>query len=80
MKRTREFLSSPDWTEAEKWVIKWQFRILGEFQAALANAIKLADEKNLALLALGFPTQVEGFTAWNSGDLGRRLRTAGLEI
>lgn len=74
------FLGSPDWTEAEKWVIKWQFRLLGDFRTALAKAITLADENNLNRLALGFPTEVTGFTLWHAGGLGQRLRTAGLDI
>lgn len=42
-----EFLgeSSP-WTPGEKWVIKWQFGLLGNFNGALAKAISLADENN----------------------------------
>lgn len=76
----KEFLASPDWTESEKWVIKWQFHELGDFQSALAEAIKRADDDNLVRLGRGFPTQVGGFIQWNRGDLGRRLRDAGLEI
>lgn len=74
------FLQSTEWTTAEKWVVKWQFRLLGDFETALANAIKLADENNLAKLKLGFPIQVNGFLRWHSGDLGKRLRDAGLDI
>lgn len=76
----RQFLASPDWTESEKWVIKWQFQELGDFQTALAEAIKRADDDNLMRLGRGFPAQVSGFIQWNRGDLGRRLRAAGLEI
>ena len=80
MKTIGEFLMSEKWTPEEKWVIKWQFRLLGDFHRALFDAIKLADEHNLARLAEGFPSQVAGFMAWHAGDLGKRLREAGLEI
>lgn len=74
------FLNSPDWTESEKWIIKWQFRLLSDFQTALAGAIARADENNLERLRRGFPIQVDGFLQWNTRDLGRRLREAGLDI
>jgi len=74
------FLESDQWTAAEKWVIRWQFGLLGDFQEALSEAIKRADDSNLARLEFGFPEQVAGFTAWSRGDLGTRLRNAGLEI
>lgn len=80
MERILEFLNSPDWTPSEKWVIKWQFGLLGDFSVALATAIKTADEENLAKLRLGFPMQVDGFLQWNRGNLGQRLREAGLGI
>jgi len=75
-----DFLSSPEWSSGEKWVISWQFGLLGDFQTALAKAIIQADEENLDRLGLGFPAQVSGFRAWAYGDLGVRLRVAGLGI
>jgi len=75
----RKILESPAFTEGEKWVVKWQFRLLGDFQTSLAVAIATADDENLAKLALGFPEQVQGFLGWNRGDLATRLRAAGLE-
>lgn len=79
-----EVLNSPHWTESEKWVVKWQFNrafpLLGSFEAALAEVIKLADESNLDKLALGFPDQVNGYRAWAHGDLAQRLRASGLHI
>jgi len=75
-------LRSPDWTDAEKWVLKWQWQgalgLLGDFQEALAKAIIRADEGNLTCLRLGFPHQVDGFLAWSRGGLARRLRKAGV--
>ena len=78
--RIGAMLTSDEWTEAEKSVIKWQFRLLGDFRTALFEAITLADDKNLVRLAMGFPYEVSGFMAWNRGGLGKRLRDAGLEI
>lgn len=75
-----EVLTSPAWTDSEKFIVKWQFGLLGDFYTALIDAIKRADEKNLARLELGFPAEVQGFRAWAYGDLARRLRDAGLEI
>ena len=68
-----------DWSLSDKWVIEWQYRLLGDFQTALAACIARADDENLALLAKGFPVQVKGFLSWNRGDLGDRLRNAGLD-
>ena len=73
-------LDSPDWTEGEKWVVKWQFGLLGHFARILAEAISRADMDNLSRLALGFPNEVAGYWAWAHGDLGKRLRKAGLPI
>ena len=75
-----DILESPAWTDGEKFVVKWQFQVLGHFKTALMDAIKLADEKNLARLELGFPDEVQGFRAWAYGDLGNRLRQTGLDI
>lgn len=75
-----EFLTSELWTPSEKFVIKWQFRLLGDFETALIDCIKRADEHNMERLAEGFPTQVDGFRQWAYGSLGTRLRNAGLEI
>ena len=74
------FLDSPAWTPAEKLVIKWQFHLYGDFYTALWEVIKRADEENLERLACGFPLQIIGFKQWAFGDLGQRLRAAGLEI
>lgn len=40
--------------------------------------ITRADDSNLARLRLGFPAEVDGFLAWNRGDLAKRLRDAGV--
>ena len=68
------------WTNAEKAVIKWQFKLNGDFRTALWEAIKRADEGNLDRLALGFPDEVYGFRQWSQGDLGIRLLKAWLDI
>ncbi len=68
------------WSEPVKWVIKWQFRLLGDFETALVGAIVRADESNLSKLSQGFPLQCAGYREWAYGDLARRLRAAGLDI
>lgn len=73
-------LRSDAFTDSEKWVVKWQFRLLGDFQTSLARAITQADEMNLERLHLGFPEEVDGFTLWSRGNLAERLRAAGLEL
>ena len=75
-----EFFNSPDWTEGEKFIIKWQFGILGDFKTALIEACCRADEDNLERLHRGFPEEVEAYLAWNRGNLGTRFRDAGLNI
>ncbi len=64
----------------EKWVVKWQFGLLGDFESALAGAIVRADDRNLERLAEGFPTQVSAYLAWSRGDMAQRLRKAGLDL
>ena len=78
--KIREILCSSDWTEGEKEVVKWQFGMLGGFKNTLWNAICTADEDNLERISRGFPTEVEGYTAWTTGNLAYRLREAGLLI
>ena len=76
--KVRNMLVSPDWTLAEKAVVKWQWRLYGDFYTALWHAIKLADDQNLERLARGFPYEVAGLRLWREGDLAVRLRAAGL--
>jgi hypothetical protein len=75
-----QVLNSNLWTPGEKAVVKWQFRLLGDFLDALFVAMARADEGNLAKLELAFPEEVTGFRAWSHGDLARRLREVGLDI
>ena len=66
-------LKSDNWTEAEKCVIRWQFRLYGSFYFQLFEAIQLADYLNIEKLRKGFPNEVEGFLAWRDGDLGNKI-------
>ena len=78
-----KILKSNDWTESEKSVVKWQFRLCGDFKTALWEAIIRADEDNLARLRYGFPNEVAGYKAWawtEPYSLATKLREAGLEI
>ena len=49
-------------TPSERFVVEWQYGMLGGFRTALAQAIAKADTNNRALLARGFPDEVEGYT------------------
>jgi hypothetical protein len=75
-----EFLTSPDWTYGEKMIIRWQFRMLGDFETPLLEAIALADAGNLMSLRMGFPEIVDAYLAWTVGPLGDRFRAAGLQL
>ena len=50
-----------DLTAAEQAVVEWQYRMCGDFKAALWEAIGRADDGNLARLRLGFPHEVDGY-------------------
>ncbi len=78
-----EFLQRTDLAEFEKLVIRWQFRMCGDFETALWRAIALADTDNIERLRLGFPLHVQGYEAWAWGmplSLGQKLRGMGLDI
>lgn len=78
--KIREVLDSRTFSEAEKFIVRWQVGMLGDFKTALIDAIKRADDGNLERLGKGFPTEVAAFVAWSRGDLALRLREAGLEV
>ena len=78
--KINEILQSDQFTAGEKWIVQWQFRLLGDFNKALVEAIMRADDNNLQRLRNGFPDEVQGFLAWNRGDLAERLKEAGLDI
>lgn len=71
---------SDKWTRPEKEVVAWQFNLIGDFKKHLWEAISRADHKNIEKLRRGFPELIEGYEMWSSGDLGTRLRRAGLDI
>lgn len=48
-------------TDVERALVEWQYRLCGDFHAALWKAIAHADGDNLERLRLGFPVEVEGF-------------------
>lgn len=68
------------WDNGVKSLIEWQFGLHGDFKAALWNAISVADAQNLSRLYDAFPEEIAAFRQWIDGDLGTRLREAGLEI
>ena len=62
-------------TPGERFIVEWQFRLLGDFRKALMHAIVRADEGNLALLMMGFPLEVGAYLEWRSGKMGQFLRS-----
>ena len=48
-------------TKEERFIFDWQYRRLGDFKAALINAIKVADQGNRELLRRGFPDEVGAY-------------------
>lgn len=55
-------------TPGEKFIIEWQYGMLGGFKSALMDAISRADEGNLAKLAIGFPDEVFGFRKFSRDE------------
>jgi hypothetical protein len=81
--KTFGVLNSPDFDESEKWVVRWQFSLLGGFSLALAIVIAHADPDNLEILRKGYPVEVNGYERWALGvepKIAPRLRAAGLHI
>ncbi len=70
----------PRLTEYEQHIVKWQFRLLGDFETALMGAIARADDNNLMALSLGFPMQVAAYREWVYGQMGQHVRSLGLDI
>ena len=71
-------LSSNDWTDGEKTILRWQYRDLGGFWTAFMEAAMRADDANLEHLSRAFPSAIEAVRSWKFGDLGRRMTEAGL--
>lgn len=71
----------PQLTEDEEFIVKWQYRMLGDFKKALIEAIKFADESNLERLKKGFPEEVQGFINYTqvSGWWQEVQRRAGIK-
>ena len=65
-------------TLSERFIIEWQYNMLGGFKSALIDAISRADNDNLAKLSVGFPNEVEGFRKFSRDknwwpDLQKRM-------
>ena len=48
-------------SEEERLMWNWEYKMMGDFQKALMEAICRADESNLSRLALGYPDHVSGY-------------------
>ncbi len=73
-------LNSPESTKAERYILRWQFHLLGDFEAALIKTLALADEDNFERLQVAFPFQARAFADWRQGDMAQRLRKRGVEV
>lgn len=71
-------LDSDDWTEGEKFVLKWQWRMNGGFYTSLIETMCRADDENLGRLAMSFPSLALAIADWKNGDLAQRLRAVDL--
>jgi hypothetical protein len=77
------FLRSPEFTDAEKFVARCQLPDLahpGNWERKLWAVLCAADELNLEKLARGYPAEAGAFREWSRGNLGERMRAAGLPI
>jgi hypothetical protein len=76
--RVSAALDSDDWTEGEKKILRWQFRLLGGYWTAFFEAAIRADDGNLDALARAYPGVISALRSWKFGDLATRLRDADL--
>jgi hypothetical protein len=51
----------PNFAPGERFILEWQYRMLGGFHTALVEAICRADDGNLARLRMGFPNEVDAY-------------------
>ncbi len=54
-----------DLTASERFIVEWQYHMLGGFRIALVHAIAKADDGNLERLRKGFPDEVDGFVSYS---------------
>ncbi len=47
--------------KGERFIVEWQYNVLGSFGMALADAMSRADEPNLNKLSAGYPEEVEAY-------------------
>jgi len=65
-------------SDIETILLKWQYRMYGDFYTALFDAITRADDTNCEKLALGFPREVMAFRLWQTTWIAESLRVRGL--
>ena len=78
-------MNIPGWDkldDEQKALVRWQFRLCGDFETALWKAITLADEKNLELLARAFPVEVSAYKKYRGrpGYWGAATKLAGGDV
>ena len=69
-------------THGEAELVKWQYRLQGDFNRALWETIARADEDNLMALSMGYPEDVKAFVSFSreEGYWKSVQKKAGLEV
>lgn len=72
-------------TRGERFILEWQYDLLGSFSTNIAKAISCADGYNLEKLELAFPEEVKAYRKftgenewWNNVKI--KARKAGYNI
>lgn len=63
MTKIHEFL-----TDEQDIIFQWQYRILGDFEDSIMEAVCRADDGNLRKLSLSFPSHVFGYISFSRED------------
>ena len=68
-------------TAGEAELVRWQYRLQGDFKSALWTAIARADEDNLMALSMGYPDEVQTYVKFSreSGFWSDVQKRAGIQ-
>jgi hypothetical protein len=61
-------------THGEEKVLEWQQGYSGGFYLAFWKTVCLADDINLTMLELGFPSEIQAFRDYKSGVLESKIK------
>lgn len=67
-------------TTGERKALEWQLSMTGGFFTALFDLMTKCDPSNLDRLANGFPEYVQGYRAYQGGDLVVKLERLGISL